>query len=240
MKAKYGIDGLNAIKGLLLGALALLFVSALINFFLFKLTLSNAIINGFWWTSFCVASIFLMLLSSLYGKFVMRDKLINDLQIKGNEKILDVGCGRGLLLIALAKKLTTGRAVGLDIWSRDDLSNNSAKNTFKNAEIENVISKIELITGDMTAMNFNNNSFDIVVSSVAIHNLQTKILREKAIQEINRVLKPGGQVALLDFQHTKEYQQLLSALGWKTVLLSKRYFWMFPPVRIVTGKKPID
>jgi arsenite methyltransferase len=195
MKASYGIDGPNAIKGLLLGALALLFSGTLINFFLFKLTLANAVIHGFWWASFCIASIFLMLFSSLFGKFVMRDKLIDDLKIQGDEKILDVGCGRGLLLIAAAKKLKTGRAVGLDIWSQDDLSNNSAKNTFKNTEIENVTSKIELITGDMTAMHFNANSFDIIVSSMAIHNLPTKILREKAIQEINRVLKPGGQIA---------------------------------------------
>jgi predicted nicotinamide N-methyase len=42
-----------------------------------------------------------------------------------NGQVLDVGTGRGLLLIAAAKKLSgSGRAVGIDIWKASDLSEN--------------------------------------------------------------------------------------------------------------------
>jgi len=34
--------------------------------------------------------------------------------------VLDVGCGRGLLLIGAARRLTTGKAVGVDIWQAED------------------------------------------------------------------------------------------------------------------------
>lgn len=238
IKACYGIDGPNAIKGLLLGAIALFLAGTLFNFFIAKFTFLNSIQYGFWWSSFCIASIVFMLLSSLFGKFVMCDKLINELELSGSERVLDVGCGRGLLLIAAAKKLKTGKAVGLDIWSKNDLSNNAIKNTLKNTDIEGVADKIELNTGDMTTMSFDDNSFDIIVSSMAIHNLPTKLLREKAIHEIHRVLKPGGHIALLDFMYTKEYMDSFIKLGWNEIQLSPRYFWQFPPVKVVSGKKP--
>jgi ubiquinone/menaquinone biosynthesis C-methylase UbiE len=52
----------------------------------------------------------------------------------------------------------------------------------------------------------------------------------QAIQEIVRVLKPGGKVALLDIQYTQEYVQALQALGWQDVKRSGLHFQMFPPV----------
>src|SRR5579875_1825077 len=62
----------------------------------------------------------LMVYSSRIGKMKMRDILLDALQLKGNETILDVGCGRGLLLIGAAKRLPQGRAVGVDLWSQID------------------------------------------------------------------------------------------------------------------------
>lgn len=239
-RARYGIDGPNAIVGLLLGALGLWIIAAVTYFYVFSATLKSAFIQGFWWASFCILSVLLMILSSLFGKFVMRDKLIDDLKINGDESILDVGCGRGLLLIAVAKKLKTGKAFGIDLWSQQDLSRNSEQNTLKNAEIEKVSDRVELITGDMTTMNFDDNSFDIIVSSMAIHNLKTRTLREKSIHEINRVLKPGGRIALLDFMCTEEYLNEFKKLGWKDIKLSKRYCWQFPPAKIVSGRKPLE
>lgn len=90
----------------------------------------------------------------------------------------------------------------------------------------------------MRELPFNDQTIDVVVSSLAVHNIPNQEGRLKAIQEIARVLKPGGKVALLDFQHTGEYAQTLRDLGWQDVKLSWLHFQMFPPVRIVTGKKP--
>src|SRR5262252_5597386 len=49
------------------------------------------------------------------GKFLVWSKLIDGLRLKGSERILDLGCGRGAVLLTAAKRLTTGRAFGVDI-----------------------------------------------------------------------------------------------------------------------------
>ncbi len=71
----------------------------------------------------------------MYGgrllKFRERDWLIDLLNIQGNEYILDVGCGSGLLLIGAAKKLTTGKAIGIDIWLADEVGNSAEKTSQK-------------------------------------------------------------------------------------------------------------
>ena len=52
--------------------------------------------------------------------------------------MLDVGCGHGLMLIGAAKRLSSGRAIGIDIWQDVDQANNSAAATRRNAELEGV------------------------------------------------------------------------------------------------------
>src|SRR5262245_39967625 len=71
----------------------------------------------------------LLLWSSLFGKFRARDALLNSVPWRGDEQVLDVGCGHGLMLIGAAKRLTTGRATGIDIWQDVDQANNSAEAT---------------------------------------------------------------------------------------------------------------
>jgi ubiquinone/menaquinone biosynthesis C-methylase UbiE len=97
---------------------------------------------------------------------------------------------------------------------------------------------VKLETGDMRRMPFDEATFDVVVSSLALHNIPDAAERAQAVREIARVLKPGGRVALLDFQHTSEYAQALRELSWAGVELSGPQFLMFPPVRVVTAGKP--
>ncbi len=143
-----------------------------------------------------------------------------------------------MLLVAAARRLTTGKAIGIDLWQSADQSGNHPEITLANAEAEGVADRVEVKTGDMRELPFEDQTIDVVVSSLAIHNIPEKEGRARAVGEIARVLKPGGQVALLDFQCTGEYAQTLSALGWSDVKLSGLRFQMFPPVRVVTGRKP--
>jgi cyclopropane fatty-acyl-phospholipid synthase-like methyltransferase len=69
----------------------------------------------------------LLLWSSLVGKFRARDALLNAVPWRGDEQVLDVGCGHGLMLIGAAKRLSTGRATGIDIWQDVDQANNSRR-----------------------------------------------------------------------------------------------------------------
>uniref|UniRef100_UPI0034D977AF hypothetical protein n=1 Tax=Paenibacillus terrae TaxID=159743 RepID=UPI0034D977AF len=70
-----------------------------------------------------------------------------------------------------------------------------------------------------------------------MHNIQESEERRKAIEEMVRVLKRGGQAAILDFQHTREYARYMADSGLQDVRISALYVQMFPPVRIVTGIK---
>ena len=76
------------------------------------------------WGLVAAAQAGLMVRSSRTGKLRERDRLLQDLPWRGDEWVLDVGCGRGLLLIGAAKRLTSGRAVGLDLWRRQDQAGN--------------------------------------------------------------------------------------------------------------------
>ena len=109
----------------------------------------------------------------------VRDRILDSLPWRGDEQVLDVGCGRGLLLIGAAKRLKTGKATGVDIWQSQDLSGNSAEATKANAVAEGVADKIKLETTDARKLPFGANSFHIVVSSLAIHNIDSSAERLK-------------------------------------------------------------
>ena len=237
----YGIDAPLVVRNLFLAGTAAIVAGIVLNHLLAS-TRPAVGIGLLVWGVLAGASMLLtaalMVWSSRIGKLRLREKLIDSLDLRGTETILDVGCGRGLLLNAAARRLTTGRAIGVDLWQSADQSGNSPEAALANARAEGVAGFVEIKTGDMRELPFEDGTIDVVVSSLAIHNIPDEEGRLKAIREIARVLKPGGRVALLDFQHTGEYARALRASGWQAVKLSGLHFQMFPPVRIVTGEKP--
>src|SRR4029078_7755566 len=98
------------------------------------------------------------------GKFEVWAEILDDLGLRGDETLLDLGCGRGAVLLAAAKLLPNGRAIGVDIW-RADQTDNTQQNTPRNAEIEGVADRVEVQTADITDLPFDDDSFDVVVSS---------------------------------------------------------------------------
>jgi arsenite methyltransferase len=171
------------------------------------------------------------------GKFVLWAELLDRLKLRGDEHIVDLGCGRGAVLLMAAQHLTTGRAVGVDLWRTVDQSGNSMEATQRNAVAEGVADRVELRTGDMTALPFEDNSFDVVLSSLAIHNIKGGLGREKAISEAVRVLRPGGRLLIVDVQATRQHQAQLGKLGMYDVV-RRRLGWSSWPARLVTATKP--
>src|SRR5579885_3534973 len=101
-----------------------------------------------------------------YGKFVEWERILDHLQLRGDEMVLDMGCGRGAVLTAVARRLTTGRVTGVDIWSTADQSGNSKEIALRNAALEEVADRVHVETADMRALPFPDASFDFVVSSL--------------------------------------------------------------------------
>jgi SAM-dependent methyltransferase len=154
-----------------------------------------------------------MVYESRLGKLRRRERLLNRIVWTGHEQVLDAGCGRGLMLVGAAKRLNTGRATGIDIWQAEDLSNNHAGAALENARREGVAERVDLKTADMRRMPFPDETFDVVVSRMAIHNLYQTGERAQAVGEIARVLKPGGEVLIDDIRHHQEYMAVLSQKG---------------------------
>src|SRR5205085_10830956 len=146
------------------------------------------------------------LYASLRGKVVVWADVLDRLDLRGGERILDLGCRRGAVLLLAAQHLPTGRAVGVDLWRRVDQSGNSPDATRRNALAEGVADRVELHTADMTALPFGDDSFDVVVSSLAIHNIPGRAGREKAVSEAVRVLRPGGRLLIADVRGTRPHQ----------------------------------
>jgi arsenite methyltransferase len=180
--------------------------------------------------------------SSRRGKFVVWAEILDQLGLGGDERLLDVGCGRGAVLLMAAQRLTTGRAVGIDLWRTRDQSGNAIEMTRRNAEAEGVADRVTLETADMTALPFAAGSFDVVLSSLAVHNVPGRDSRERAIDEMVRVLAADGRIALADLRWTGVYRDRLVSLGMTDVTvrnLGWRMWWGGPwvPTRLVTARR---
>jgi len=127
---------------------------------------------------------------------------------------LDVGCGRGLGIVLLAKRLISiqgssanATLYGIDIWQSFDQANNAMNHTLQNTELEGVSHLIRLQTADARTLPFLADSMELVISSLTIHNIlepkmftdEARLERNIALAEIVRVLKPGGLVSIWDF-----------------------------------------
>ena len=210
----------------------------------------NSALHGFAGFAPGVAGLWLFLNAGVFvyttraGKFAVWAEPLDRLDLKGNERLLDVGCGRGAVLLMAAQRLPRGRAVGVDIWSARDQSGNAEQVTRQNAALEGVAERVELHSADMRHLPFDDGSFDVVVSSLAIHNISGAGERAKAVREAARVLKSGGKLAIADIRYTRADASELEACGLKITerrSLGVRFWYAAGPwaaTRLVAAIKP--
>ncbi len=236
-KPRYGIDAPTVIRNFFIAGAVFLAIAL----FFPRITIAHVefvLFPGFLWPAgwfFLIGG--LMLTYSLAGKFRHRDRILAKVSWTGKESVLDVGTGRGLLLIGAAKLLTTGHATGIDIWSAEDLSGNSAEALRANIEAERVADKITVKSEDARQMSFPDGSFDVVVSNVCLHNIYEQPGRAKACAEIVRVLKPGGVAVISDYKLMWEYAREFTGSGMAVEMCPLDWTGTFPPLRILVARK---
>jgi arsenite methyltransferase len=179
-----------------------------------------------------------MIWSSRVGKLRMRDRLLDALELTGNEKVLDAGCGRGLMTIGAAKRLKSGRVIGVDVWNPQDLSGNSADAAKANAKVEGVADHVRFENCDLRKLVFPENNFDVVLSAGAIHHLSECDWQDQAVREMFRVLRPGGRILIFDAFHTGRYAKVLRECSAADIELSPWSLLWCAPSRSVIGRKP--
>src|ERR1700754_2409483 len=104
LRINYGVDAPGVIRNLFIGAFTLLFIA--IFFPLVKIGSVNIDTRGLIWSGGgCATGGVLMLAYSKHGKYKHRDRMLNLVGWRGDEKVLDIGTGKGLLMIGAAKKL---------------------------------------------------------------------------------------------------------------------------------------
>jgi arsenite methyltransferase len=242
--ADYGFDGdyrkvsARVVAGVTAATSAALLASAARSLAKRK-PVSAAVSGGTGLTVLTTAALFIR--TTRVGKFEVWAEVLDDLGLRGDETLLDMGCGRGAVLLAAAKLLPKGRAIGVDIW-RADQTDNSPDNTVRNAEIEGVADRVEVRTTDVTDLPFDDNSVDVIVSSLVVHNISDPLGREKAISEAARVLRPGGRLAIADIFFTNRYVRQLRELGWDATRRNLGWrMWWGPGMgtHLVTATKPV-
>jgi arsenite methyltransferase len=239
-RADYGLDAPGVIRTMLLIGLVAIAIGVAASMYGWGSPVQpHPAVGGTlqWMGSALLLGSLLMYLSSRWGKLRARDRLLDRMALTGTETVLDVGCGHGLLLIGAARRLPRGRAIGVDLWSQIDQKSNSSAATMANAGAEGVAERVEVRDGDMRALPLEDASIDVVVSSLAIHNVTGNDERRRAIQEIVRVLKPGGRVGILDIAHVKTYANDLRDAGMREVTMHGFTPWIYPPTRVLTAVK---
>ena len=126
-------------------------------------------------------------------KWVMREetfkrKLVQQANIQPKMKVLDLGCGTGTLTLMLKQTYPEAEIIGMD---GDPQVLDIARDKSSGANIQ-------WDEGLASSLPYPDSVFDRVVTSLVIHHLVTDDKR-RAFNEIHRVLKPYGELHVLDF-----------------------------------------
>ncbi|KAG8386281.1 hypothetical protein BUALT_Bualt03G0132700 [Buddleja alternifolia] len=163
------------------------------------------------------------------------------------KQALDLGCGRGILLNAVALQLkksgSSGRVVGLHpARTHSQTRAINPTRTLKTAGLEGVQKP-----GDPRTLPFSDGNFDVVVSAAFVHTVGREFRpksaaaaaeRMKVLVEVVRVLKPGGVGVIWDLVHVPEYVQRLNEMKMEEIEVSERVTAFMVSSHLVSFRKP--
>ncbi|MEV4217357.1 class I SAM-dependent methyltransferase [Nonomuraea sp. NPDC049725] len=193
VRGNYGFDAAWALAGLVAGGALLAALAALA----YANDVPEAGVAFVFGACYTLASAGSYFYTARRGRFAVWERELA--RLKGDEELLDLGTGRGAVLMTAARLLEGGRATGVVWHARGEAAVRA------NAEAEGVADRVEVVTGDPGELPCPDESYDVVVSS--------RPTRELTIQEAYRVLRPGGLLLVADVKHTQAYEATLRELG---------------------------
>lgn len=126
----------------------------------------------------------------------LRDSVVEEACPSGEDRVLDLGAGTGLVTIAVAARARRVAAFDISTAMLARLDEHLASDGVDN---------VDPIQGDMRSLPFEDESFDLVVSNYAFHHLDDSA-KELALSEARRVLVPGGRLIVCDMMFSLSLQ----------------------------------
>ncbi|MFC1485630.1 class I SAM-dependent methyltransferase [Candidatus Latescibacterota bacterium] len=179
---------------------------------------------------FWITGAFLIIVFFLSGIALLCSSIIADKE-KGlnfdfvkefnSAQILDCGCGTGRHAIPLAKQMSQDSFLtGIDIFDRRKLSHNALERVQKNAQLEGVSERTRFMTGSVTDIPFDDETFDVVTCMAVLHTLKGN--HSKALTEIHRVLKPDGVFYMYELN---KYAHMVTTGLFALLFFKKSFYW---------------
>ncbi len=137
----------------------------------------------------------------LLGREKTRLAMLDAAGVRPSERVLDIGCGTGTLVVAIKRRYPDVEVVGLD---PDPKALERAK-----AKARRACVPVRFDRGFADELPYPDESFDRVFSSFMFHHLEAEN-REKTLREVRRVLAPGGSFHLLDYERPEKPGGLIS------------------------------
>ena len=143
-------------------------------------------------------------LQSLMGGDSFRRSMIDEARIQPGQRVLDIGCGTGSLVVQLLKLHPEADVTGLD---PDPKALARAKRKADRAGVSPALD-----VGFSDDLPYPDVSFDFVFSSFMFHHLRPEE-QQATLAEVRRVLKPGGSFQLVDFGGASERTNVAERMG---------------------------
>lgn len=167
---------------------------------------------------------------------IWRNRTNKEIFVKPHQQVLDLCCGTGDWTIQLAEH-KEANIIGLDF----------SENMLKVArEKTDHLNNVELIQGDAANLPYEDNSFDIVTIGFGLRNLPDYLA---GVKEFYRVLKPGGQLVILETSNPENpvinygfniyFGKIMPFLGEKIAKSGQEYTWLYESTSNFMTKKEL-
>ncbi|HTQ04971.1 MAG TPA: class I SAM-dependent methyltransferase [Polyangiaceae bacterium] len=137
------------------------------------------------------------------------ERLLDALELRGDEVIVDLGTGDGIVAVAAAKRVPRGSVIAVDDWRRPHGGHGHSPAVVEaNAELEGVAGRVRVMTAPFDRLDLPNASVDAAIACFSLHHLE-RSARAGALHELARVLAPNGRLLVAEPLHRTEFATTL-------------------------------